>query len=93
MSKTLESRDALFCLCCCTAFDGGNRPGARREARLLRREEAISHGYEQRAADSKHDFVILCAKCCNSRSSKAASSKMTESTAYWLALPGAGTSL
>ena len=60
MSKTLESRDALFCLCCCTAFGGGNRPGARREARLLRRVEAICHGYEQRAADSKHDFVILC---------------------------------
>jgi hypothetical protein len=61
MSKTLESRDALFCLCCCTAFGGGNRPGARREARLLRREEAISHGYEQRAADSKHDLLFCLA--------------------------------
>ena len=52
------SRDTLFCLCCCTSFGGGNRPGARREARLLRREEAISHGYEQRAADSKHDLRV-----------------------------------
>ena len=55
-------RDSLL-FTCCTAFGGGNRPGASREARLLRRVEAICHGYEQRAADSKHDFVILCAKC------------------------------
>ena len=59
MSKTLESRDALFCLCCCTAFGGGNRPGARREARLLRRVEAISHCYEQQPAEGKHDLRVL----------------------------------
>ena len=94
MSKTLESRDALFCLCCCTAFGGSNRLGARREARLLRRIEAVCDCYEQRAAESKHDMrVLFCSNYGNSRSFRCQRPSCLEVPSLLAIPPRASTSL
>ena len=94
MSKTLESRDTLFCLCCCTAFGGGKRPGARREARLLRRIEAVCDCYEQRAAESKHDMrVLFCSNYGNSRSFRCQRPSCLEVPSLLAIPPRASTSL
>ena len=77
-------RDSLLFTCCCTAFGGGKRPGARREARLLRRVEAVCDCNEQRTAESKHDLrVLVLSKLRQLALSKLPQGHPSKSAPYW----------